>query len=97
MNKKKLLGALAAATLAAGGLTAVVAVTGPETASAADNCHYEPSGNPWKHVCLKGPHRYQSQCNMMRNDMVRKGYGVQSCHWATYSSSTGWYFWYGTN
>ncbi|MFC9689918.1 hypothetical protein ACFTSF_15340 [Kribbella sp. NPDC056951] len=94
MTKKKFLGALAAATLAATGLTLV---TEAPTASAAGNCHVEPSGNPWKHVCLKGPHRYKTQCNMMRNDMVRKGYGVQSCHWGTYSSRPGWYFWYGSN
>ncbi|TCC36748.1 hypothetical protein [Kribbella sindirgiensis] len=97
MNKQRMIGIAAAGVLAAGGVTVVTTMTGPAPASAADNCHYEPSGNPWKHVCLKGPHRFKSQCNMMRNDMIRRGYGVLSCRWETYNAGSGWYFWYGSN
>ena len=104
LTRKTMFGGLAAAVLAVGGTAGAVAFAGPAAAAetspvsvTANNCHYEPSGNPWKHVCLRGPHRYLSQCNMMRNDLINKGYGVLSCKWQTFSAGTGYYFWYGSN
>jgi hypothetical protein len=104
LTRKTVFGGLAAVVLAAGGTAGAVMLAKPADAAentqvvmAGDDCHVEPSGNPWQIVCLSGPRRYKSQCEMMRTQKINQGYGPYSCTWATYSMATGWYFWYGSN
>ncbi|RIQ37791.1 hypothetical protein [Jiangella rhizosphaerae] len=53
-------------------------------------------GGIWRVTCIKGPHRYKTQCNMMRTQMINAGYETLACRWMTWGSwGTGWYFYYG--
>ena len=52
-------------------------------------------GGEWPWTCIVGPHRYFSQCNMMRTQKINQGYPTRSCSWMTWGSTSAYYFYYG--
>jgi hypothetical protein len=93
---------IAACGLAASGLVAPSVTNAAEAADAtaqhrqlAEECWSTPGmGWPWSVTCIRGPHRYKAQCDMMRNDKINKGHEVTACRVMTWGGVSGWYFYY---
>ena len=52
-------------------------------------------GGEWPWTSIVGPHRYFSQCNMMRTQKINQGYPTRSCRWMTWNGQSAYSFYYG--
>lgn len=89
-----------AVALIAGATPASSQEAAPLTAAApvgalAEECWATP-GNPWpwSTTCIKGPHRYKSQCDMMKARKAEAGHEVRACTWKTWGGASGYFFFY---